>query len=203
VTDAFVGGALCLDFANTVEWHARAVPTDRLRDYADLAEWAAAAGIIGRATARRLIRESRTCPNDAVRAFREAVEFRESVYRIMAGLAHGRRPTAADLAVVDRFVGEALGRLKLIRGSEGFRLDWQDLGADLESLLWPIARSAADLLTSTRLSRVRQCADDRGCGWLFVDRSRNRSRRWCSMDDCGNRAKAGRHFRRRKEGRGS
>jgi predicted RNA-binding Zn ribbon-like protein len=69
-------------------------------------------------------------------------------------------------------------------------------------MLWPVARSAADLLTSAEeLARVGQCADDRGCGWLFFDTSRNHSRRWCAMKDCGNRAKARRHYRRQRKAR--
>ena len=63
-------------------------------------------------------------------------------------------------------------------------------------MLWPIVESAAELLTSERRSRIGQCADDRGCGWLFLDATKNRSRRWCAMGDCGNRAKARRHYLR-------
>jgi len=65
-------------------------------------------------------------------------------------------------------------------------------------MLWPILRSGADLLASEDRERVGQCADDRGCGWLFFDASRNRSRRWCNMEDCGNRAKAKRHYARER-----
>ena len=69
-----------------------------------------------------------------------------------------------------------------------------------DRILWPVARSAGELLISDKLDRVRQCADDRGCGYLFVDTSRNRSRRWCSMESCGNRAKAHRHYQRQQKG---
>jgi predicted RNA-binding Zn ribbon-like protein len=65
-------------------------------------------------------------------------------------------------------------------------------------MLWPVVRDAADLLTSKELNRVGRCADER-CGWLFVDTSRNRSRRWCSMESCGNRAKARRHYRKSRD----
>ena len=65
-------------------------------------------------------------------------------------------------------------------------------------MLWPVVQSAVDLMTSPELDRVGQCADDRGCGWLFVDTTKNRSRRWCDMRDCGNRAKARRHYAKKK-----
>lgn len=67
-------------------------------------------------------------------------------------------------------------------------------------MLWPVARSAAELLTSPDAQRVRECAL-RSCSWLFVDRSRNRRRRWCDMKTCGNRAKARRHYRRKQKSR--
>jgi len=66
-------------------------------------------------------------------------------------------------------------------------------------MLWPVTRAAVDLLLSDSLAQVGQCADDRGCGLLFIDTSRNHSRQWCSMDACGNRAKAQRHYRRSKK----
>ena len=66
-------------------------------------------------------------------------------------------------------------------------------------IFWPIAHSAVDLLTSEDIDRVGQCGDDRGCGWLFFDTNRNHSRRWCRMEDCGNRAKAHRHYHRQSK----
>jgi predicted RNA-binding Zn ribbon-like protein len=71
---------------------------------------------------------------------------------------------------------------------------------ELDRMLWPVARSAADTLTSGDLKRVRRCARQ-GCDWLFVDTSKNRSRRWCSMSMCGSRVKAGRYYRRVKKGK--
>jgi len=195
----FIGGAPCLDFANTVDWHAGGAPEDRLQDYAGLAEWAAAAGVVTQETARRLIRASRVRPGESERVFKRALAFRESMYRILAGIAQGRRPDPKDIAAVNGVIGDALGRLQLRAETGGFRLDWPEGEGKLARVLWPIARSLSDLLAAGDLTRLRQCADDRGCGWLFMDSSRNRSRRWCSMDDCGNRAKAGRHFRRLKE----
>jgi predicted RNA-binding Zn ribbon-like protein len=90
------------------------------------------------------------------------------------------------------------GRLRGIRLA-GVRvpLKWQvESGADAESLLKPIAWSAAGLLTGPRAERVKQCQDERGCGWLLIDESRAQNRRWRSMGNCGNLAKSRRHFRR-------
>jgi predicted RNA-binding Zn ribbon-like protein len=75
---------------------------------------------------------------------------------------------------------------------------WRGDESGLDGILWPILRSAARLLTDGDHSRLGQCADDRGCGYLFYDTSRNRSRRWCDMNSCGNRAKSQRHYARHR-----
>jgi predicted RNA-binding Zn ribbon-like protein len=94
----------------------------------------------------------------------------------------------------------ALAHSRLQSAEAGYIIGWPPEPKALDSLLWPIAYSAADLLTNADLlSRVGQCADDRGCGWLFLDLTKNRSRRWCSMRGCGNRAKAQRHYHRQQD----
>jgi predicted RNA-binding Zn ribbon-like protein len=92
-------------------------------------------------------------------------------------------------------VQEAMSRLTITRSAEGYEWSWAADEGGLDRMLWPIARSAADLLTSPELGSVRRCARE-GCDWLFVDRSKNHSRRWCSMSLCGSRVKARRYYRR-------
>ena len=114
-----------------------------------------------------------------------------------------RRAATADnwaVGVIDAPAQEILrdaSRSLVLDWTEG-RLAWtQRAGTeDPGSMLGPIARAAADLLAADPVRRVGQCHDDRGCGWLFLDTSRLQSRQWCSMADCGNRAKARRHYRR-------
>jgi predicted RNA-binding Zn ribbon-like protein len=89
-----------------------------------------------------------------------------------------------------------MSHLRLVPGEDHFDWEWTGQEDRLDALLWPVGVSAAGLLASDDLNRVGECADDRGCGYLFFDTSRNRSRRWCEMRDCGNRAKARRHYRR-------
>jgi len=104
---------------------------------------------------------------------------------------------ASTARQADTSLRQRLYRLR--REAGGWRLDFERDGADLEAPLSPIAVSAAELLTSTRADRVRICgAEETGCTWLFVDRSRNSSRLWCDMAVCGNRQKASRHYRRRR-----
>ena len=87
-----------------------------------------------------------------------------------------------------------MAKSSIVRVGERFAWDWTPENA-LDRVLWPVVRDAAELLSGEDLDRVGRCADA-NCGWLFLDTSRNHSRRWCSMKDCGNRAKARRHYQR-------
>jgi predicted RNA-binding Zn ribbon-like protein len=191
----------CLDFVNTVKWHASARPIDEIASYAALLDWARTSGLVDAARAQQLQALASQQPALAEEALRRARALREVIYRIFAAVAGAQPPAPDDLARLNIALAEALAhaRIEFIAGD--FVWGWARGGAALDSLLWPIARSAADLLTSRWRGRVGQCADDRGCGWLFIDTSKNHSRRWCDINDCGNRAKARRHYQRVRDNR--
>jgi predicted RNA-binding Zn ribbon-like protein len=191
-----VGGALCLDFTNTVSARGFPGPTDRLASYHDLVAWSEGAGALSHATAAALLDEAGRHPAQAEQVVRHACALREALYRIFAAQIAGQLPDDGDLALLNAAVGAAMGHLRLQPGQSCCVWSWEAGTQALDQMLWPIVRSAADLLTSGDLSRVRQCAGDR-CGWLFVDRSKNHSRRWCDMAECGNVAKVRRHRRRK------
>ena len=195
----FDAGALCLDFANTVDWHASDNPQDMLHDYDGLIAWAVLAGILAPDQVDRLRRLAQEQPERAQAAFARASGLREAIYRLFVQFSEQGTFASEDLALINEALHEALANLKLVPSPAGFDWDWVETPAAFGQILWPIVRSTGDLLTSDQLERVRQCADDRGCGYLFVDMSRNRSRRWCSMESCGNRAKARRHYQRQQE----
>jgi predicted RNA-binding Zn ribbon-like protein len=190
---------LCLDFANTVDWHASDHPQETLNSYSDLVFWAKETGILTDLQVRQLIREAASCPEVATAVLERAVVLREAIYRVFSAVAGGRPPEGSDLSVLNRELSEALARLQIIQVTDTFTWGWAGGETAPDVMLWAVVRSAADLLTSEGLSRVGQCADDRGCGWLFLDMSRNRSRRWCDMKDCGNRAKVRRHYHRKRK----
>jgi predicted RNA-binding Zn ribbon-like protein len=189
-----LGGALCLDFANTVGNHKAGEPSEHLAGYADWIAWSQHAGALTPTQARRLLAESARYPIESKEAFKRATELRETIYRIFGSIAENASPKSADLERLNEALARGLVHSRVVATPEGFRWDWTDETA-LDRMEWLVARSAADLLTSGDLDRVRQCGDAE-CGWLFIDTSRNRSRRWCDMNDCGNRAKARRHYRR-------
>ena len=196
-----LGGRLCLDFANTVSGIREVDPRDRLLDYASLVSWGRQSGAIGEPQARRLLVEARRRPAEAEAVFREAVKLREAVYEAFLAFAQDREPSKADLDVVNAALGRALSHRRLRRGGTCCALGWDEAPGALDAMLWPVAASAAELLVSGEdLALVRVCGlfDSRECGWLFLDETKSHTRRWCSMKDCGNKAKARRHYERAK-----
>ena len=189
---------LCLDFVNTVGGRKSDAPNDHLGDYADLVAWSESAGTLTDTAANRLRQAAVQAPAQAAAVFRRAGELREALYRIFVRMIGDARPTDEDLARLNVELGPALAHLRLAQSQEGYAWVWETESRDLDQVIWPVARSAAELLTSDELDRVRECANET-CGWLFIDRSRNRSRRWCDMSECGNVAKVRRYRQRHKE----
>ncbi len=199
----FDAGLLPLDFANTAEWHARSDPIEKLNSYDDLVSWSWKAGLLTEEAAQVLLEAAERRPQDARRALDRVIELREALYRIFSHRTAGSQIPKEDLALFNTALGEALRRVRLDTSRDGFSWSWSDEDQNLEAMLWPILWKSAELLTSDDLKRVGECADDRGCGYLFYDNSRNHSRRWCSMESCGNRAKVQRHYKRSKTQDGS
>jgi predicted RNA-binding Zn ribbon-like protein len=191
-----IGGALCLDFANTLHGHGRLPLHEYLTNYRDLVLWSRRAGILTDHGAKSLIREASRRPHESLVAFNNALTLRETIYRIFSAVAQGAFPKKADLHTLTEAHLEALTHSRLVRAESGFVWGWTNKRA-LDRMLWPIVLSAANLLTSETLRWVRECAGD-GCDWLFIDKSRNRMRRWCTMDECGNRAKMRRRYARQR-----
>jgi predicted RNA-binding Zn ribbon-like protein len=215
-------GNISLDFANTADWHAGPDPEERLVSYASAVDWAVGAGILSGGQAEKLLALARADPIREAEALRRIIAVRESVYEIFSAVAHHQRPKSDDLELLSDELAEASAHLRLVMapgtGSGGgtagdgepsrenasekaaplpFAWTWVGVEDHLTSLLWPVARAATSLLTSPELARVRECAGD-PCGWVFLDMSKNASRRWCDMADCGNRAKARRYRERKK-----
>lgn len=188
------GGALCLDLANTWGDRGRA-ESDRLRDYEDLLAFCCQAGALGREDTAMLRAAAAAAPDAAAAALARARELRDTLYRIFAAAVAEEAPRQGDVERVNAALAGALRGLRLQAREGGFAWAWTSLADDLLAPLRPVLRSAAELLTSEQLARVRQCHGT-ACTWLFLDASRNRSRRWCSMETCGNRAKARRHYHR-------
>ena len=186
------GGVPCLDFANTLDGRATAHPEEKLTTYADLVGWARYAGLIDQPAAERL---AATPPAAARAALATAVELREAIFRIFAALGRGEPVPSGPLTDLRDRYAEAVAVAVLEPGGAGF--DWRFGGDEADRPWWPVAVSAVRLLTAGPLDRVKVCAAEAGCIGLFLDVSKNRSRRWCN-DGCGLEAKIQRQARRRR-----
>jgi predicted RNA-binding Zn ribbon-like protein len=186
-----VGALLCLDFVNTVDWRGREEPIEYLCTYDDLLEWSVAGGALDFRRAR-LMRGSVKKKAASV-ALKHAVDFREAAHRLLSAVIRKTTPASADMDLVNQTISEARvhAMLQFDRGAFSWKLAGPDNHPDVA--LWAVALSLADLLVSDELKHVRECGGP-GCGWLFLDISKNHQRRWCSMQACGNRAKARRHY---------
>jgi predicted RNA-binding Zn ribbon-like protein len=193
-----IAGDISLDFINTLD--NRPDPARRqelLNSYQDLADWAVQAGAISACQRSALLRMAEDRTREARAVLRNAVHLRECLCRLVMDLLDEHRPKEADLRTFSRYLGEALSCLQLRSIPEGYRLEWSDEQLRLQSILWSVASSASGLLTSGDAQLIRRC-DSETCRWLFLDRSKNHTRRWCDMKVCGNRAKARNFYRHRK-----
>jgi predicted RNA-binding Zn ribbon-like protein len=192
------GGDEALDFANTIS--RRAAPEDcrdRLTHYGRLVCWGVQAELITVKEGERLRVEAGERPRAAVAALRRAAAVREAIFSLFVAIARGERAPAGALDTLNAALPEAMAALRVGPERGGFSWRFAHEPTDLAPMLAPVVRAAADLLTSADRARVRECQSDT-CFWLFLDGSKNGTRRWCDMKVCGNRAKARRHYQREK-----
>ena len=192
-----IGGVVCLDFVNTGSRRQAGPFRERLREYGDLVTWSERVGLISVPEGAALREEASRQEAGSATVLERGRALREAIYRVFTAQAHGSDPAGVDLDVLTREYADSAAHRRLTCESERVGLEWDRAPAHLEQLLWPVAQSAIELLVSDDHARVKECATE-NCNWLFLDASKNRSRRWCEMKDCGNRAKARRHYARRK-----
>ena len=185
-----------LEFTNTVNDHASAQPGETLFKYEDVLVWTKRVGLLRAEQVDRLAHKAARQPNKAGRVFAASLELREAIYRIFVGKTKGKPPAQEDLAVLNSVLSPLTHGARLVHHAGNFEWQWSYDENALEVPLWLSALSAVDLMTSEYYQWVGQCADEDGCGWLFVDTCKNHSRRWCDINDCGNRAKQRRYQKR-------
>ncbi len=187
-----VGGDLALDFVNTVTGRLTAQPIDFLADFDALMSWSCHAGLIDESERDACVAAPR---GSASAVFRRALVLREALYELFSARAENEPLSETCLGALNREIHR--GAQAWLLASTDRQLRWQWPRDDPALSLARVSAAAANLLTDERAPRLRRCAGtDRGCAWLFLDTSRGGTRRWCSMDACGNRAKARAHYRR-------
>jgi len=197
-----LGGRLCLDFVNTLDWRGTDTPQEFLNTFRDLVSWSRHVGICTKQEAETLYRMAERSNAEAKLVLNRAIKLRETIYRLFATSIACRNPAKKDLAFFNENLCRAMKESRLTATKEGFAWDITGNKMKPDWILNPIIHSAAEILASDELKKVKACADS-ACGWLFIDVSRNQSRRWCDMKDCGNRAKAGRFYRKKQIRKGA
>jgi predicted RNA-binding Zn ribbon-like protein len=189
-----VGGHLALDFANTLDF--RYDPErfiDLLSSYERLVAFFQQTGIITAQQVHELL--ANTSESEARRTLRRAIELRETIYFLFLSVLSGQRARSAYLRAFNRFLEDARVPEKVTWQKRSFVRTYRDLAGTAGGPLWAVIDAAANLLTSPDCLRIRECSE-KNCRWLFLDHSKNHSRRWCDMKVCGNRAKARRFYAR-------
>ena len=189
-----VADALCLNFTNTTSGRGTSMRQEHLRQWENLLAWAEHAGVIDGPYRRALERSGVQAGDETLR---RALELREAIYGLFRAIIASQSAPASSLQPLNRTLSEAMAAAGIRPATEGFTWGWPDDQPQPKRILWSIARSAAELLTGPDLDRVKFCPGE-GCGWLFLDKTRNGKRRWCEMEVCGSRAKMRRYHQRRR-----
>jgi predicted RNA-binding Zn ribbon-like protein len=189
-----VADALCLNFTNTSSGRGTSMRQEHLRQWEHLLIWAEHAGVIDGPYRRALARSGKPAGDETLR---RALELREALYDLFRAVIAAEGAPASSLQPLNRTLSEAMATAGIRPAAEGFTWAWPDDEPQPMRILWSIARSAAELLTGPDLDRVKFCPG-KGCGWLFLDKTRNGKRRWCEMEVCGSRAKMRRYHQRRR-----
>ena len=187
---------MCLDFVNTLAYRGSS-KTESLHTLADLIQWCSNAGAASARLAEKIRAWSERHPKRGSEIFGDAIVLREAIYRIFHAVVGDANPGTADLELLNRALSDAPSRVTLQRATGGFGWQVEEDKPSAAVMLAPVLWSAGDLLVGLQLARVRECSNEK-CLWLFLDDSKNGTRRWCSMQACGNRAKAHRHYLRQK-----
>lgn len=189
-------GAVCLDFINTLDNRPSGQPKELLTSYIDLARFGEDAGILDQIQVEKFFKDYYIAAEQTQRALGRAIELREALYAILSAVMKKTEAPVGALQTLNACLRTAGDRSLLVEKNAHFSWSFFDRFS-YDAVLWPIARSAADLLVSDQLPFVRTCSSDT-CQWFFLDTSKNHRRRWCSMKQCGNRAKVRRFYERKK-----
>ncbi len=192
-----IGGNVCLDFINTLDDRPSAQPRELLTNYNELLRFGEDTGILPPKLVDFFLENVDVMANDAGDALRRAINLREAMHAVFSALMNRQTVPQVAMDTLNADIQDAALHSRLVPG-EG-RCEWRldDMGSTLDAILWRIARAAADLLVSSDLALIRACSSPT-CQWLFLDTSKNHHRRWCSMKQCGNRAKARKFYAKKK-----
>jgi len=190
------GGELSLDFCNTGQGMRNSSKEEWVTSYADLVGWLEVAGALARKQAAALRAAGERSPEAARGVWARAIKLREAVAAVFLAKTEGRAPADEDLRLIEKEYARTAPCARLSPTGDGFQ--WTlEADSELDAALRPVLESAVALMTSERMRRLRRCGNST-CYWLFLDETKNCSRRWCEMASCGNLMKVRRHRERHR-----
>jgi len=192
-----IGGNVCLDFINTLDDRPSDKPKELLTDYYELARFGEDAGILTPEQQDFLCENVHLMPGEAAGALRRAIHLREAMYAVFSALMKGQTVPPVEMDTLNAYIQDAALHSRLVESAGRCQWRFDNMGSAFDAMLWPIARAAADLLASSDVALVRACSSET-CQWYFLDTSKNHHRRWCSMKQCGNRAKVRKFYAKKK-----
>lgn len=182
-----VAGHPVLDLVNTLDWRFRdSGPEELLNNYDDLLRFSEQSRLLTASQTQRLRKASN---QSAQKALQSAKDLREAAAQILYAIMDDRTPPAVAIKKLDHHIQTAQANRKLRWSQSRLQLAWTGIEAEPQLPIWLLAQSASDLLTTETAEKIRACANPE-CRWLFLDTSKNHTRRWCDMALCGNRMKA-------------
>ena len=193
----FIGGLSCLNFTNTAGGHTKIREVERIPTYSDVISWALYAELLSPLEARAISALMKAKPKDALNRVRELQAFREALHRLVTAVAHKEQPQRADFTRVRSTISKSLATAEMKPGDAEFvwSADAGTLG--LSTVIARVALSAHHMLTREKPSQLRQCEI---CTWLFIDRTKNQTRRFCRQDACGAKSRADRFYGKKRKG---
>ncbi len=192
-----IGGNVCLDFVNTLDDRPSAQPKELLKNFYELARFGEDTGILARAQLDFFYERAHLDPDETKEAMRRAINLRESLHAIFMAVINKQKAPQLAMDRLNADLHHVALHSRLVQGAGKLEWRFDDMTSAYDAMLWPIARAAADLLASSDVAQVRACSSPT-CQWLFLDTSKNHHRRWCSMKQCGNRAKVRKFYARKR-----
>lgn len=190
------GGCACFDFINTVHSRVEEERHEYLESYKDLITWCRHVELLSESRLAGLEEMVNQNPGRARKAFSEVIETREMLYRFFSSVAAGQPVAERDMKAFNRQLSKTLVNLEFREVDGKLKPGWKTGESDFSEPLWRIMKSAYELLTEEETERIKECE---ACGWIFLDQSKNKSRRWCNMQTCGSIHKAKKYYHRQKK----
>jgi predicted RNA-binding Zn ribbon-like protein len=189
------GGCLVFDFTNTVNSRTSIPAHEYLNQYQDLLAWSVKAGLMTDDERALLAMAAETNTARAEAEYVRAMHARDVLYALFSRVAAGSAPDKAMVEAFNTELSEALRNLQLEISNRVATVQFRHDPCPLNKPLNAILKSAYDVLMTESFTRMKECP---GCGWLFLDKTKNGKRRWCNMDVCGSKDKAKRYYQRKK-----